>query len=240
VSHPGELFAIGASEESRTRWPHRLSELVGRWFGAPDPKASAVFRNDAWILLYGIVAASVRSRARGVGSIAADDQRDIAAQKVLDLMRRLDERAWDPSRAAPEQVRAYVVSAARHAVVDFARSRALEGAGADGAEAPERATAPTQEQTLDGRTCAAAIVACLSRLAARTKAAWCLRVLLELSSEQIARHPSIGMTPGAVDVMLFRVREAMRKCLASRGVDPATLPPGTYVHLWESIAGGQE
>ena len=214
-----------------------MSELVERWFAASDPKTSATYRNATWILLYGVVAASVRSRARGVGSVGLDDQRDIAAQKVLDLMRRLDARAWDPSRAAPEQVRAYVASAARHAVLDFARSRALEGLGAEG---PERAMAPTQEQSLDGRACAAAIVGCLSRLAERTKVAWCLRVLLELSSEQIARHPSIRMTPGAVDVMLFRVREAMRKCLASRGVDPAAMPPGTYVHLWESIAGGGE
>ena len=125
MSHPGDLLAIGASEESRTQWPQRMSELVERWFGATDPKAAGALRNAVWILLYGIVAACVRGRARGIGSITVDDQRDIAAQKVLDLMRRLDARAWDPSHAAPEQIRAYVVSAARHAVLDFARARAL-------------------------------------------------------------------------------------------------------------------
>jgi len=239
MSGPEELSSVEPSDDSAPAgWAMRLRELVAGWFGAADERTAASLRGETWILLYGIVAMCVRSRARSLRSLGADDQRDIAAQKALDLMRQLDARSWDPTRAAPEQVRAYVVFTARHALLDYAGSRSRDVVGFDETEGAGRTlggSSPTQEATIDSRACAAAIVACLSSIPERNRAAWCLRVLLELTSEQIGRHPLVRMTPGAVDVLLFRVRAVMRRCLLGKGVDAKALPTGTYVRLWESL-----
>lgn len=246
MNPPDTLHAPDPSgQAARTRWPHRLAHLVAEALAADDPSAAGRSREQAWILLYGVLAAYVRSRAGTIRSLGREDVRDVAAEKALDLMRQIDARSWDPSHAAPEQIRAYVIAAARNAVVDHAKSHRVElvpldageGEGADAAAPAALAVAPTQEAVVDGRGYAAAILACLSNLTPKNRIVWYLRILLELTSQQIARHPSVRMRPGAVDVMLFRLRAAMRRCLAGRGVDPTSIPPGTFAWLWESIQG---
>lgn len=225
---------VSTASDAGTGWPHRLARLAG-----------AASREQVWILLYAVVVANVRARARGVRSVGPEDVHDIAAQKTLDLMRQLDAGSWEPARATPEQIRAYVVSTARNAVVDFAKSQRIQlvplggddPAGGDDRPFPTPASAATQDAAVDGKSCAAAILACLSNLTPKNRVVWYLRILLELTSQQIARHPSVRMRPGAVDVMLFRLRAAMRRCLAGRGVDPTSIPPGTFAWLWESIQG---
>ncbi len=239
VSTPeGFLAAEPSDHAARARWPLQLRDLVREWQAASDPGKAAALRDRTWVLLYGVVACFIRGRGRTLPSLLADLP-DVAAEKALDLMRQLDSRAWNPARATPEQVRAYVALAVKHALIDLARLHDSHSLESGTHQAPEGSAAPVQDAAIDGKSYAAAIVACLSRLTARNRAAWCFRVLLEMTTDQIARHPRVCMKPGAVDVMLFRARAAMRRCLADSGVDTATMPPGTYVHLWEAIEGAE-
>jgi len=226
-------------EAAQARWPLRLRDLVSQWHDARDPATAVTARECTWTLLYGAVACFVRGRGRSLPSLLANDLPDVAAEKALDLMRQIESRAWDPSQSSPEQVRAYVALAVKHALVDLTRihdRRSLDRPTVDDHEASAPAA---QETAMDGKAYAAGILACLSRLTERNRVAWCLRVLLEMTTEQIARHPSVHMSPGAVDVMLYRVRGAMRRCLAKSALDTAAMPPGTYVHLWEAMDGGE-
>ena len=80
-----------------------------------------------------------------------------------------------------------------------------------------------------------AIRECLSHLTPRARKVWYLRVLLELPSQEVARHPEVQMTRTSVDVTFFRARAAVRRCLRTRSLDWDRVPEGTFVQLWELL-----
>jgi hypothetical protein len=82
---------------------------------------------------------------------------------------------------------------------------------------------------------AGTIAECFERMTPRARLVWLLRVFCELSSEEVAAHPDLNTTPAAVDTMLMRCRQELRRCVQAKGFDPASLPVGTLTALWEMV-----
>ena len=80
-----------------------------------------------------------------------------------------------------------------------------------------------------------ALQQCVQKLERRARLIWFLRVLCELRSQEIARHPTIRLKPSHVDVILHRVRREVRDCMARRGYAPEDMPTGTFVELWRAF-----
>lgn len=73
-------------------------------------------------------------------------------------------------------------------------------------------------------------------MTAKARVVWFLRVFYERSSSEIARHPSVGVSPPAVDAMLLRCRKHMRTCMTAKSFDPERVPVGTLTILWDAIS----
>ena len=76
---------------------------------------------------------------------------------------------------------------------------------------------------------------CLGKLQPRTRLVWYFRVIHEMPSALIARHPKVTLNPGHIDVILQRARDAIRACMNEKGLDPGDMPTGTFVGLWEFL-----
>lgn len=193
-----------------------------------------------WALLTLALLKSAHAYAGRFGHLPVEDARDLAAEKASELVARLDSKAWRPADDSAAQVRAFLATVARNAVVDWWRERARV---APAAETLEVASAgdppPSPEQAVDGGQFAHAIADCASRLSPRGRRVWFLRILFELPTAQIARDPWVSTTPGAVDAILARCRHRVRECLARKGLALGPLPPGTFAQLWELMLASE-
>jgi RNA polymerase sigma factor (sigma-70 family) len=112
------------------------------------------------------------------------------------------------------------------------REDPMSGSG----RAPRAPSAPP-ERSAEAQEFVRGLVECLSRLRERARTVWILRGIHELSTREIASHPKIDVSPGNVDVILMRVRESLRDCLGSKGLEPGHLPPGSFTHFWLAMSG---
>ena len=194
-------------------------------------------RGELWVLLHAALSLCVRVRARRAGDVHPEDTHDLVAQKALELMTQIDAGTWDPATADVEQIRAFVFTVAGHGVLNLVRTRRSELDRRDVLQVP--AVMAAQDAWMDGAVYAEAIRQCLARLTPRARTVWYLRVLLELPSQEVARHPQVRMTRTSVDVTLFRARAAVRRCLEERSLDWDRMPEGTFVQLWELLEVGR-
>lgn len=218
----------------RVEWPDGIRRWAIEVGSARDAAGAAHARAELWVLLHAALTLCVRVRARRAGSVPPEDAHDLVAQKTLELMTQIDSGAWDPGASEAEKIRSFVFSVAGHGVVDLTRARRWE---------PEMETqapfvVPSQESWVDSAIYAGAIRECLSRLTPRARAIWYMRVLLEMPSREVARHPQVRMTRGGVDVTLFRARAAVRSCLRARSLDWNRVPEGTFAQLWDLLEPG--
>lgn len=221
----------------RPEWPDGIRRMAIEVRKGLDAPGAAHARAELWVLLHAALTLCVRIRARRAGSVPPEDAHDLVAQKTLELMTQIDSGAWDPAASEAEQIRSFVFSVAGHGVVDLTRARRAEP---EGVEIQTRApfVVPSQESWLDSAIYAGAIRECLARLTPRARAIWYMRVLLEMPSREVARHPQVGMTRAGVDVTLFRARAAVRSCLRTRSLDWSRVPEGTFAQLWDLLESG--
>jgi hypothetical protein len=62
--------------------------------------------------------------------------------------------------------------------------------------------------------------------------------MLEMSSNDIGRHPAVQMRATAVDMALSRARLSIRRAMKKRGFSPHEIPPGTLATLWDTLNEG--
>jgi len=133
---------------------------------------------------------------------------------------------------------------ARHGLLDLKRQEgrsaaalpldeqaALSGkpvAGREGAADPEGAT--------EAGEFARALRSCAEGLSPRSLRIWYFRVLLDMSSREIADHPEVALKASHVDVLLHRIRTVIQECMEKRGQRWGQLPPGTFTLIWELIS----
>lgn len=227
------------SGEDVARWAARILQLAAGWRSSRDGETRNQILGDLWTLLQLGLQKYVRAFSRRYGALGVEDVRDIAADKALDLLGRLDRQSWDPSASSPAQLCAFLASVARNGVVDLLRTRIREvPAGVPAESAPDEGEAHTVHlATLPAEPAehARAIAECWRLLTPRARLVWFLRIFYELSSAQIARHLEVTSTPAAVDTMLLRCRSHMRECMMAKGFEPHRMPTGTFTTLWETM-----
>jgi RNA polymerase sigma factor (sigma-70 family) len=238
LENPVDLASTSAAPDE-PKWPARIRELALDLRSERDPRRRERALSELWTLVNLALQRYVRASARRIGRLDHEDVRDIAAEKALDFLRRLDDPQWDASAYSPAQVCTFLRSMARNGLVDRTRQRKKEVSWTDELEDDMQAMAFISSKdtsaSVDGDEYARAMVACLSSLTVRARLVWFLRVFYELQSVAIARHARVRSTPAAVDTMLMRCRDRLRECMAGRGLDPSRMPPGTFTALWEIV-----
>ena len=246
---PAALEPARVVAPSGALWPDRIRTLARAWHEEPSSARREGPQAELWTLGNLVLQKYVRVNAGRLGTIPLEDIRDIAADKTLDLLRRLDARTWAPWADTTAEVCSFLAVVARNGVVDFLRERRREvphavrwesgdDAAADPMDVRPPASAPRDRAVPgEGAEYAKAILDCLSGVAAKARLVWFLRAFYELSSAQAARHPGVASKPAAVDTMVRRVRVRLRACLEGKGHDPERFPTGTFTALWDAVFG---
>ena len=237
LESPIDLASRNAAPDE-PKWPARIRALALDLRAETDPGRRERAISELWTLVNLALQRYVRATGRRYGRLDPEDVRDIAAEKALDFLRRLDDPHWDASAYVPAQICTFLRSMARNGVVDRSRQRTKEVPWTDELEDEMQATAfisSNGASTVDGDAYARAMVLCLSSLTDRARFVWFLRVFYELKSAVIARHARVQCTSAAVDTMLMRCRERLRECMTGRGLDPTRMPAGTFAALWEVV-----
>lgn len=229
------------SEASGAEWPVRLVGLCARLRRGGEWRGCA--RPEAWLLLRGALARFLRVYAPRVHAAQPEDLEDLASAKALELLLRAESGAWNPDGRHPAEVAGYVAAVARNGLARLAVQLRRELGPAVDAETlasgmprPHVRTPATPEAAVEAREFVEALVECVGRLQARARRTWYLRVCCGLSSRDIASHPDVRMTAPHVDVVVQRTREALRTCLAVRGLQPRDFPAGAHAALWDCLS----
>jgi len=238
-----EVYYTAVAAEPAARWPARVRELAALSRVTMTARSREALLTELWKLLNLALHKYVLLQVRRFRSLVVDDVVDITSDKSLELMGRLDRGQWDPGADSDAQICAFLASVARNGVIDLVRRRSRELPGVPASSMPAIEDAPAleirseadPESALDGSRYALAIVECAARLTSRARLVWFQRAFGGLSADEIARHPKVLTTRGGVELMLNRSRRALRKCMKAKGLEPARMPPGTFVALWEMI-----
>ena len=100
-------------------------------------------------------------------------------------------------------------------------------------DVPHTAPGAATDASAESREYAAALRECAESVEPKSRRIWFYRVFYEMPSKEIAAHPKVSMKPSHIDVVLHRVRDAVRKCMSGRGYETSAMPPGTFVALWQ-------
>jgi DNA-directed RNA polymerase specialized sigma24 family protein len=166
---------------------------------------------------------------------------DIASQKALDIVQRIQSGAWNPQPMRAAQWVVFVRRVARNSVIDVQRSRhrepisheTLAGDGDSLLASFDFRRAQDPSNDLDRARFAKAFFECIRLLTRKAATIFFFRVFYEFSSSQIASHEEVRMNAKAVDVALVRARKAMSGCLARKGFTSSEIPTGVYAELWD-------
>lgn len=225
-------------------WPLRVIELA-RMFRNATPAACQQAIDDLWLLINGALLAYLAAAAAGRPFFVDPEvRRDIASEKALALLRRLQDGSWDPAASGPGQICSFLNSVARNGLADYERTSAAERRRSEKIQAAQAGRDPWRVEEMDaahpdnavwGERFARELLECLHGLTARARRIWFLKVFYELGSIEVGRHPTLRMTQGAVDVAYSRGRRQVQECLAGRGYDARPFPVGTFATVWNHL-----
>jgi len=225
VSEVGEV-----SEVRGPAWPEHLQSL------ATDLNSEA--RGRFWLLLNLALAQRLHLHSRSVGWIPRERIQDLASEKALDLVGKLDCGTWNPSASSPGELVNFISTVARNALVDeLRRERGRRAVSADRRDLhhPARGNPDAPALRVERKEFVSHLVACAEGLKPRHRSVWLLRVLYEMPSKSIAGHPEVLLKASHVDMILMRCRDRIRRCMQSKGHEVPVLPPGTFADLWKAF-----
>jgi len=235
----------GAQARARgPQWPPRLVEILHSLRLAGDDRARADASGEAWTLINSVLFMYLRVQACRLSGISREDIEDLAAEKSLDLVSRAESGTWDVSGRSPGEIAAYMAAVARNGLLSLLQGREREEAlpreatllaGGSGDRVHLQYVPESPDVQAERKAYVTALRQCVQKLERRARLIWFLRVLCELRSQEIARHPTIRLKPSHVDVILHRVRREVRDCMARRGYAPEDMPTGTFVELWRAF-----
>lgn len=222
-------------------WPRRFHKFCVALRASKDQTAVDNARGQLWLILNSVLFRFVNSHAARYGGVPREDVEDIAAQKALDLLNRIQSRSLDLSDRNPKQLKAYLSSTAEKGLMDLFRQHSREASekkkavagnpgGGSSSQPLDAATDPVENKAY-----AEALRCCAEKLEERVRTIWLFRVFYEMSSNEIAAHPEVLLKPSYVDVILQRAREALRRCMLHKGHETHQLPTGVFVELWRAF-----
>jgi len=225
------------------KWPTRLREVSSELENPQDESSQRRASGEAWEILFSALSLYLRFHASRLGRVAPEDREDLAADKSLDLLRRIVSGKTDLSNRSSAEIESFLSKVARNGLLDFVRKagRWVALGEEDGAKwgvrlAQQESTAArvdSPDGLVERREFAAALRRCTEQLSPRSRWIWFLRVFYGMSSKDIAVHPKISLRASHVDVLLQRSRQTVRKCMNRRGYESRDMPPGAFVELWK-------
>lgn len=196
------------------------------------------------MLLRDALMSFLRARAGSVRAANVDDLEDLASTKALELLVRAESGQWSPEGRHEGEVAAYVAAVAKHALLRWAEQRQRQPLAlvtdADAGlprRTPPAPSGPPSDGAVEAREFVEALQACVGHLKPRSRRVWFFRAFYDMGSREIASHPDVGLNAAHVDVLVNRVRDALKTCLAARGLQPRDYPLGAFSALWEGLAG---
>ena len=227
---------VADQPEPDPRWPERLLELCRELRETPSVDRRNRVQGELWLLAFAAVSRYVRYHAQS-STVDPEDLKDIASEKALAFLQHASEPVWSAEVTHPGQVCSYFSTLAHNGLMDHFRSRrrivqpetveSVRESAADSSAQPE--TYLARRQFVE------ALRDCASTLAPKARVSWFLRVMLNMSTRDIANHPGVRMNVAAVDMMLSRTRKTVREQMREKGFEPQDIPPGTLSLLWLSV-----
>jgi RNA polymerase sigma factor (sigma-70 family) len=225
--------------EREAAWPGRLIELASEFIRSTGLRQESA-RTQLWLLLNTVIFYRIRREAKHVGKVTLEDIQDLSSEKSLELMKRLEDGRWRVDATAPEKAISFIATVARNSVIDLQR-RNKPGAPLYEAEEAMDISPPHKQPHMqpdslpEQREFVSAIVDCAAVLKDMHRRIWLFRVLLEMSTQDIARHPDVGLETGYIDVILKRSRDSVKACMEKKGFETSHLPPGVFSGLWRAF-----
>ncbi len=227
------------------RWPARLKQLCIELCHPPDKAARDSIREEVWLLLNSSIWQYLQIHVPRLGRAAREDLEDIASQKSLDLIRKLESKTWDVADRSPAEIAAFLSTVARNGLIDLLREtgRRVEPREEDRpawdvgevAKGGAMTWADSPELLVERKEFAQALRMCAQHLKPQWRLVWFLRVFCEMSSKEIAAHPDVTLRASHVDVLMKRARDAIRDCMYQKGYEPQDMPPGTFLEIWRAF-----
>ncbi|MBU1702089.1 MAG: sigma-70 family RNA polymerase sigma factor [Candidatus Eisenbacteria bacterium] len=229
-------------------WPKRLEQLSRTLRHPQNNSQQDRDREAAWFLLNASISKYLRIHLSRLGKASPEDLEDIASQKSLDLLRRIESGSWEMTGRTDGEIMGFLSKAARNGLLDHLREkrRRIEpvdedrpewDVGPDTLENAVRTMSPIDPPDIqvERNEFAAALRECAEQLSDRSRKIWFFRVFCGLSSREIACHPEVSLKASHVDVLLQRTRIMIRDCMRQKGHHPQEIPPGTFVELWKAF-----
>jgi RNA polymerase sigma factor (sigma-70 family) len=212
--------------------------------------------SEAWLVVSTALLRYLRMHASRLSRVSSEDLEDLASQKSLELVDRAVSGSWDPAGYSAAQAATYLSTMARNGLLDWiARERRFartdrEDERETSSEFPDETTEAAMalaartdiespEDSIHRREFTDALCGCVRGLDPRSRHAWILRALFEMTSREIAEHPDVRVQVGHLDVLLYRSRQAVRQCMVKRGHGLDTVPAGAWVELWRRHGAGE-
>jgi RNA polymerase sigma factor (sigma-70 family) len=226
------------------RWAARLRDLGRQLHSATDLPSRQDARGEIWGILHLAISRYLRLQARRLGRFTPEDLEDLASQKALELIHRLDGSEWELHVLEVPEIPRILSTVARNALVDRLRQagrqpfavkadvKDIDTPASTGVAARLEAS---PEKELERKEFAEALRRCVERLDVRSRTIWFFRILCEMPTKEIAAHPEIRLKPGHIDVLLLRARKTIRDCMRGSDYEPLDMPPGTFTVLWNTF-----
>jgi DNA-directed RNA polymerase specialized sigma24 family protein len=227
------------------KWPSRLKEFSKELLNPRDEHSREEARGKVWKILNGAICLYIRLHASRLGRITREDREDMAADKSLHLLHRIESGGIDFSDRLPSEIAGFISRTVRNELLDFLRKegRRVELIKEDRPEwdvcntenGKTMSATVAPDVLVQRREFAEALRRCVELLDPRAALCWFFRVFYEMASRDIAVHPKIRLNAGHVDVLLQRSRKMIRDCVRRSGFDPHEMPPGTFIELWKTF-----
>jgi RNA polymerase sigma factor (sigma-70 family) len=226
---------VADQPEPDPRWPERLLQLCRDLRETTSIDQRNRVLGELWLLAYAAVSRYVRYHAQS-STVDPEDLKDIASEKALAFLQHTGEPQWSAEVTHPGQVCSYFSTLAHNGLMDHFRSRRRMMQPGEIDTVRESVSSASQpENYVARRQFVEALRECTAGLTPKARVSWFLRVMLNMSSRDIAQHPGVQMNVAAVDMMLSRTRKTVRERMRVKGFDPQDIPPGTLALLWLSV-----
>jgi DNA-directed RNA polymerase specialized sigma24 family protein len=217
------------------RWPEKVVGLCHELSSATTEPERRRIVSEIWLLVNAALCKYVRFNSRAY-ALDPEDVRDIASEKSLAFIHQLLDPARGFDASEPARVCAYFSTLARNGLVDHIRRLERQRNAGDGAGHIH--VVPDPEMTISTDEFTEALKQAILGLSSKPRTIWFFRVMLEMSSNEIGRHPVVQMRATAVDMALSRARLSIRRAMKKRGFSPHEIPPGTLATLWDTLNEG--
>ncbi len=240
----GTRGAGGDAPPEKYLWAARLAVLARQIQTAEgDDRQEA--RGEAWLLLNSAISMYLLVHSRRMGRVPQEEIEDIAANKALDLLCRIESESRELSERGSTEIAGFLSHVARNGLVDWFRTeRPFDQVPIEAGSTPNNETTiavamgqatASPDAAVEGKEFVRALLGCFKLLKPRAQLIWFFRVLCDMSSGEVAAHPNIALKTSYVDVIQQRSRAAIAKCLRKQGQEARELPTGTFVELWKTL-----